>query len=476
MSFDASPSWSGFNYQGKVALYYSLKCINEESIEKDFSNYSLMLENNEDFEIIIDNAPISFHQVKAYETCSYSKYSEALLEITLELSKHSDVIGKIHTWKMINPRPNFNDIASSITNDIKEILDEYILSADGTSTLHKAASDATQISKRTSIIRNAFKNKNAAELAQLLSNIYNGQNNAISRLEAYKYDDGNAFCDLSSINDKIKSELSISFTRLNIPVTPDQLEKAFLYFLGVMDQYIIQRHKNKQNSPKIPIHFTEIITVLSKDHVDMSKEYLAYHFKERFAYHIEHYMDDPEEGYIKPNDGTSCNLQEICKFLLGLSPLELWKYYRHFSPQIQLNHQCNIDNALESNSEGIRYVLIKIFHTINYQRFVIKNSKYKFIYRNATPPYQHYLPTTITNTPRLSQIERHITSNPNINEILYEIENLIYDGINHHRFSPLSSMHTEAPIAEDADSRLKRDEPLRFINLIPLSIAKDELS
>lgn len=68
MAFDASPSWSGFNYQGKVALYYALKCINSESVEKDFSNYNLMLEDNEDFEIVIDKAPISFHQVKAWQS------------------------------------------------------------------------------------------------------------------------------------------------------------------------------------------------------------------------------------------------------------------------------------------------------------------------------------------------------------------------------------------------------------------------
>lgn len=147
MSFDASPSWSGFNYQGKVALYYSLKCINEESIEKDFSNYSLMLENNEDFEIIIDNAPISFHQVKAYEKSSYSKYSDALLEITLELSKNPNVIGKIHTWKVINFKSDCTDLRSSISDDIQKILDEYQDATDQNSILHKAASNAKKPAK-----------------------------------------------------------------------------------------------------------------------------------------------------------------------------------------------------------------------------------------------------------------------------------------------------------------------------------------
>ncbi|WP_157939556.1 hypothetical protein [Vibrio splendidus] len=51
MAFDASPSWSGFNYQGKVALYYTLRQINSLPLNTDFSNLSLVLEDNEDFEI-----------------------------------------------------------------------------------------------------------------------------------------------------------------------------------------------------------------------------------------------------------------------------------------------------------------------------------------------------------------------------------------------------------------------------------------
>lgn len=51
MAHDASPSWSGFNYQGKVALYYALRLINEKAADFDFTDYSLVLENTEDFEV-----------------------------------------------------------------------------------------------------------------------------------------------------------------------------------------------------------------------------------------------------------------------------------------------------------------------------------------------------------------------------------------------------------------------------------------
>lgn len=125
MAFDASPSWSGFNYQGKVALYYALKTINTAPVGLDLSNYALMLEDNEDFEILNNRIPISFHQVKAYNSSAYSSYSDAFLEITLELFKNTNVIGRIHTWKPIGFKSNIQTLTDSIKDDLNIIINEY---------------------------------------------------------------------------------------------------------------------------------------------------------------------------------------------------------------------------------------------------------------------------------------------------------------------------------------------------------------
>lgn len=475
MAFDASPSWSGFNYQGKVALYYALKCINSELIEKDFSGYSLMLEDNEDFEIIIDNASTSFHQVKAYEKSSYSKYSDALLEITLELSKNPNVTGKIHTWKIINFKANCNDLRSSIKDDIQLILNEYQSSINQSSILHKAASDSKNPCKTTSIIRNAYTDKSDKELALQLQSILSGTNDALSRISAYKYDDGNSFCDLSNINAKIKSELSIGFSQRNIPVTTSQLNKAFLYFLGVMDRYIIHRHKNKQSPTKIPITFIEIIDALNIDHEDVSNEYVALNFKDRFFFYIYDFMEDPDEEYQFPEPGSQCNLQEIRKLLLNLSAHELWEHYRNFSPHIDLQNS-NIVNTFETDFTGIRHVLIRIFHDLDFNLATYTQNNYKLMYRSISPPHQNYLPTTIKNHRKVTQIERAISSNKGSIEILYEVENLIYDGHTIESISPNTSKHTDVPLALSIDLRSKRNEPLKVINLIPLTDAKEQLT
>ncbi|MFU2510924.1 ABC-three component system protein [Pseudoalteromonas sp. ASV78] len=476
MAFDASPSWSGFNYQGKVALYYALTLINEASVETDFSNNALMLEKTEDFEILLNGNSVSIHQVKAYNSSAYSQYSDALLEITLELYKHPRVIGEIHTWKPINSKLNCQDFEASIKDDLKILLDEYLNTnpKDGSSIIEKAASTDRNKPKKAAILKTALPELTAIQLFHTLNSIYSGQNNAINRLNNHIYKDGNRFCDLDKINEIIKSEISYALEIRNITCTPQQLEKTFHYFLGMMDKYIIQRHKTKQQEEKISIAFTELIEALENDHEDIGLEYLAYEFKNKFAHQIDEYLSDPDD-YTSPEDNTLCNLKEASKFLLKLSPMDLWKYYRSFCPHIDLAHDNNTTNALATDLDGIRYVLIKILHEINFDRVSHNPSKYNFSYRTTIPPHKSFLPTTITHTARVTQVERKIISNPNMCETLFEVENLIYSGLEPHTFYPKSMVHTEAPQAEDEDPRTKRDDILKQITLVPIPMAKEML-
>lgn len=62
----AIPSWSGFQYQGKVALNVVLDYILK--IEpSEHENYRLELEWYEDFSIIKNDEYVSIHQVKSYK-------------------------------------------------------------------------------------------------------------------------------------------------------------------------------------------------------------------------------------------------------------------------------------------------------------------------------------------------------------------------------------------------------------------------
>ncbi|KIH85765.1 ABC-three component system protein [Pseudomonas batumici] len=477
MAFDASPSWSGFNYQGKVALHHALTLINAQPVGYDFSTTDLMLEANEDFEIIINGASVSFHQVKAYNSSTFEEYSDALFGLTIELYKRNDVNGYIHTWKKINDRPKCKGLLASIKNDFSTVLKEYrdANPKTGKSILETAAAGGNNLKKKASILKASLPGLNAKALALIIDNIVTQKNDALARLASYVYEDGKAFCDLGDINTKIKQQLSIALAKRHIPITDDQLEKNLNYFLGIIDSYIIERHKTKTAATASPIKFEEIIAALSFDHEDVSRHYIACRFKDRFTRLMDEYLGD-EEDYPQPKSSEQCNLKAAQKLLLSLPPMELWEHYRHFSPQLHLDSGNNTDNAFSAVDDGIRFCLLKILHGINFSRLSQDAERYRFSYKCTTIPPQGYLPTTIMPVARISYTIRQLSSNPCLGELLYEVRNLIYCGTEVHPFAPDDDKSTSAPRSTEDDPRAKRDDILPLITLLPLENAKGALA
>ncbi|KGO79960.1 hypothetical protein Q763_12210 [Flavobacterium beibuense F44-8] len=74
----AIPTWSGFIYQGRVALYHILKQLNIKT-EDEINELVLQIDSIEDFTILKSLAtgghtPVSMHQVKAVKSASYTTY------------------------------------------------------------------------------------------------------------------------------------------------------------------------------------------------------------------------------------------------------------------------------------------------------------------------------------------------------------------------------------------------------------------
>ena len=106
LEWDATPSWSGYNYQGKVALYVALKNICElyiNEMQEEISNYCLELEWIEDFSIKYNNFYKSIHQVKALDTTDLNDYGEAIFGLALKIIKYNTIKeAYLHTWRSIS--------------------------------------------------------------------------------------------------------------------------------------------------------------------------------------------------------------------------------------------------------------------------------------------------------------------------------------------------------------------------------------
>nr|WP_188348056.1 ABC-three component system protein [Enterobacter hormaechei] len=69
----AVSTWSGYVYQGKVALYHCLKLISQGDVD-----FELQLDSSDDFAIYKHGTLVSAHQVKAKISSYRSGYAEAL--------------------------------------------------------------------------------------------------------------------------------------------------------------------------------------------------------------------------------------------------------------------------------------------------------------------------------------------------------------------------------------------------------------
>ncbi|MGF6514327.1 hypothetical protein ABH912_001793 [Pseudomonas sp. BT76 TE3572] len=480
MAHDASPSWSGFNYQGKVAIYYALSVINEKlstNVKFDFTPYELVLENTEDFEILATKKTISLHQVKALQDSSFSSYQNALFGIAIELKKEQNAKGYIHTWKKINPNPT-KTLTESIADDIANVVTEYRYAADKSKTvIGNVLGNSKNPRKKTAILRLAFPGILPDKIENFLCDICTYKDTALSRLNNFTYPDGNEYCELEEINTKLKTELSKAFLKKSVVNSEKQINNAFNYFLGTIDKHITERHLTKKEKDILSIPFTKLIEIIENDFEDVSSQYLAFQFKNQFLEKFDEFMSYPEL-YKQPllDEGVSCNLRSISSLLSILSPEVLWEHYKCFCPHQSFDISNNLTTALNVNMDSVLFVLMKIFHEIDFNKTIHSSSTSRLVYQTPLRPGDQYLPTTINADHFPAKIARGIIDNPNMIEALFEINTLIYDGKLIEKLPTQTTTHILAPTAVGADTRERREEILSNLRLIPTSQAKVELN
>ena len=88
---DAVPTWSGFLYQGQIAVYLAAKKICEldsSGHRNEIGNYRVEMEKCEDIALVYEGGKgrryVSIHQVKNQEDKSISKYKKPLTQLMLE--------------------------------------------------------------------------------------------------------------------------------------------------------------------------------------------------------------------------------------------------------------------------------------------------------------------------------------------------------------------------------------------------------
>jgi hypothetical protein len=84
----AVASWSGFIYQGKVALYSAIQLLIDDSLS---NSYELKVEHLDDFAIFNDKTALYIHQVKSTKSTYRSSYNKALNQAAAVISDHFNI-------------------------------------------------------------------------------------------------------------------------------------------------------------------------------------------------------------------------------------------------------------------------------------------------------------------------------------------------------------------------------------------------
>lgn len=361
----AIPSWSGYVYQGKVAVYHVLKIIKDNiSTNKNiFDNYNLEIEWQEDFSILIDGVYDSIHQVKAYEkSSSPTVYNKALSDLYDKLSRGIGVSGWLNIWNPIN------FTSGTTSKDFEEL---------------KTANQTTS---------------NQSYLQSVLDQV-----------EIYPYCNGNRFCDLDEVDRLIVKKIGEIYTLNNFGIsslTDKQYEFVRFKLYQIIDEHIVEVHKDATKKKKT-IPFNTMLDKFAVNYEEYSKEYEYIKVKNIFFEKIFEYCDNSENCDIDIGScNDNCSLFVIEKELESKSAEEVYKIILQSTPHYQ-----SINDLMEN--AGLIFGLVRSFHLLNKD---YQTSQYLYK-KNDT-----YLPTTIHEKRNKAIIAKKILENKELDSILKQFE------------------------------------------------------
>jgi len=432
MAHDASATWSGFNYQGKIALFHTLKLIIQKvSSGQSLNDYQLILENNEDFDINGPGGYESFHQVKAINETAYSKFQDALLAMLLQLDMPDfhPVQGYIHTWHPLNWQGN-----GSFPNQLKSTIQKVIndkAANQGNCTITKSLNTATGVSKAVKILRQAIqadsRMNDFSSVETVLQGIVDNRsaNAVLNRVKQYDYGNGTLSCSIENIDTLVKEKIEELQRLSRIEIDQAATDKIYCQLLRLLDENVITKHADLTNTNLNPIEITHLFEIVTDENIrDSDEAYLASQFKLVFVSTFEKFLEDDElcpmelaEDY---SNGVS-KLNSVMQVLLSLPDTELWDYYKNLSPQVAFEDNNVITQAFYTEVANIRNFLFLIFSRLCDTKLKHLKDKQKFKYFVGS---ESYLPTTIGNITK-RQIVRDLMRSPQAIVTLFEVSTLV---------------------------------------------------
>lgn len=443
---DATPTWSGFNYQGKLALFHTLKIMNSV-IESDYEKYELELEWFEDFAIKKDGRYKTIHQVKAYNTNKISKYNDAIWGLFRRVLSTEEVEkGYLHTWKDINCK-----WSESVKNIVEENLDdgdpnikklsEKIYNINEYEKLYKDVHNKRP-GRRSDLVKfiyeilgDNYEAVDEEEFKELLlkkihsysgtvemyKSMYTSNTKVLDKIVQYEYGTEKS-CNLEEIRIYIEREIIDYYKRKNETIKADNeeyIENVYMHLLGLIDRYIVDRHNGYDinRHDKQTINFKEIDEILNKD-IEYSEKFYIYKLKERIQNKSFELCNE-----CSNEECMECNIRSLRDYVDSMKLNEFKEFCCISSPNIIIKDEIDLNlfsEVIPSSGLGI-YLDI------------LNNIKNGWEYKKVLSHNKTNLLTTVTSN-RMGekgriQVSNSILENKNIHEELMEYKVIISNNV-----------------------------------------------
>lgn len=449
----AIPSWSGYNYQGKVAIYSALSFINSKQ-GVDLSRYSLELEWYEDFAIKVDDTYISIHQVKSYKYTTLSKYKDSIWNL----------LGKAFEE---NIQQVFLHTSESILSTDK--IEEELITLDPP-TKKKNERDYTPFYYYKLITDNSAYN-------EIFKKIYK-----------YKYRTDNSevdFCGITEIDNKIKWQIKEYYNLQGKSESEEQINRAFLNILNHLNEHITSRHREEQalgtKTPPVVINMKEFYEILEEDWERASEEYYTQQLRHSFYKTSESFL----HTLFKSKRVNEIDLKRAEEFIAQINLLDTSKFLefcKKVTPYITVR-KMDIQKFRELIPvNGLKTSLISTLIMVK-QRLDNKH----LLQRRINNKTENYLPTTIDHDPTLALVSEEIIvgelasdilENDDLDEFLYEVEAMISHKVKTDSLERAASRIDLVPEVEKDNEQDRNDKftKIKKIRIVDLNQAKEELN
>lgn len=466
-NWDATNSWSGYNYQGRIALFVVLKKINELiSIGKmdEIEKYSLELEWLEDFSILYKSDDgvqyKTIHQVKAKDKHNIADYEDALVKLYYKIANYKTIeYAYLHVCKSINyNKDEWNDNVKGLVLNCRQIktLQDNIISYKSSSEKEKEVKKIYTSGRKSDINKlvkqyneKYFANKKITVnnvdniLDKILSDLQlqiemsqkNVKDEDIRKIELYSYPNNDVYCTLDEINDLIKTEIVNYWRNTGTEgwKCTDQgfCEMIFLCLQGLIDKHITQRHIQYSKITERRIGFELITEVLdSDDSIKRSEEYYLYNIKNKLLMMCDEYHDYCIDEWDSDTERKECCKKcEVYTFYDCISRMnedKIRDLVHAINPNIlkkidNLNwaEYCVMDRYKNPFFKGLRDINSTFERDRDYISYVGKDKKLNLL-------------TTIGNDGSKKALMRacgEIVANPVLNEILRDVNCMISEGL-----------------------------------------------